>query len=263
MKPPQLLVDEAYQEHRLMKKSLSALDLVAFGVGATIGTGIFSLTGTAAAGQQLLDKDLFSTPVINFLLGSPLGREGAGPAIVISFIVAAITCGFAALCYAELAAMIPVSGSAYTFAHAALGEMIAWIIGWDLMLEYAVGNTGVAVSWSEYFLHLMHGLTGVKVPLWLTTDTSTALTRINSLAAAGTDDPMRGFYSTLDLPVVFGHPLALNLPAFAIVMLITWVLVVGVKESAWVNTLAVIIKTLIVLFFVGYGLSYIKPENWV
>src|SRR5262249_14345367 len=145
-KPPQTLIDEAYHPERLMKKSLTAFDLVAFGVGATIGSGIFALTGTAAAGQAIAGHDWLSTPIINFMLGSPLGRDGAGPAICISFIVAAVACGFAALCYAELAAMIPVSGSAYTFAYAALGEVVAWIIGWDLILEYAVGNVAVAVS---------------------------------------------------------------------------------------------------------------------
>src|SRR6185369_6630330 len=124
----------------MMNKSLSWLDLIAFGVGATIGSGIFALTGTAAAGQVESAKNWISTPLINFLLHSPLGREGAGPAIVLSFVIAAVSCGFAALCYAELAAMIPVSGSAYTFAYASMGELIAWVIGWDLILEYAVGN---------------------------------------------------------------------------------------------------------------------------
>lgn len=255
-----LLIDEAYEGSRVMKKSLSAFDLLAFGVGATIGSGIFALTGTAAAGQTVASKDWISTPLINFMLGSPLGREGAGPAIVISFLIAALACGFAALCYAELAAMIPVSGSAYTFAQAALGELIAWIIGWDLILEYAVGNVAIAVSWSDYFLHLFHGLTGIKVPLWMTTDTGTALTRISQMAA---DNPQRAFYSTLDLPNFFGHPFAINAPAFFIVFAVTWVLVVGIKESAWVNTLAVGIKVIIVLFFVIYGSLFVHPENWV
>ena len=138
-----------------MKKHLSAFDLLAFGVGATIGSGIFALTGTAAAGQVDQAHDIISTPLINFILHAPFGREGAGPAIVISFLVAAIACGFAALCYAELAAMIPVSGSAYTFAYASLGEVVAWIIGWDLILEYAVGNIAVAVSWSDHFFALL------------------------------------------------------------------------------------------------------------
>ncbi len=189
-----------------MKKSLSVFDLMAFGVGATIGSGIFALTGTAAAGQASTAGDFMSTPLINFLLGSPLGREGAGPAIVVSFMLAAIACGFAAMCYAELAAMIPVAGSAYTFAQAALGEFIAWIIGWDLMLEYAVGNTAVAVSWSDHFLHFYHGLTGWKLPLWVTTDVTTAMTRLHSMSTS----PEREFYSNLDLPTVFGHPFAMT-----------------------------------------------------
>src|SRR4051812_8581149 len=121
-----MLIDEAYHPDRALKKTLSAMDLVAFGVGATIGSGIFALTGTAAAGQDASAQDWLSTPIVNFILNSPLGREGAGPAVCLSFVFAAIACGFAALCYAELAAMIPVSGSAYTFAYAALGEVIAW-----------------------------------------------------------------------------------------------------------------------------------------
>jgi APA family basic amino acid/polyamine antiporter len=258
-KHPKLLIDEANDSSRLMKKSLSAYDLVAFGIGATIGSGIFALTGTAAAGQAISGTDLLSTPVINFILGSPLGREGAGPAVVISFAIAAIACGFAAMCYAELAAMIPVAGSAYTFAQASLGEFVAWIIGWDLMLEYAVGNTAIAVSWSDHFLHFYHGMTGWKLPLWLTSDTTTALTRIQSIAT----NPQRDFYSTIDLPTVLGHPFAMNVPAFVIVALITWVLVVGISESALVNTIAVYIKVAVVIFFVGYGLQFIHPQNWV
>jgi APA family basic amino acid/polyamine antiporter len=259
-KPTDQLIDEAYGESRLMKKSLSAFDLLAFGVGATIGSGIFALTGTAAAGQASTSKDFISTPLINFILGSPMGRDGAGPAIVISFLIAAVACGFAALCYAELAAMIPVSGSAYTFAQAALGELIAWIIGWDLILEYAVGNVAIAVSWSDYFLHLLHGLTGMQLPLWMTTDTGTALTRIRDMAM---DSPQRAFYSSTTLPDVFGHPFAINIPAFFIVAAVTWILVVGIKESAWVNTAAVAIKVVIVLFFIIYGAFFVHPENWV
>lgn len=261
-KSTDLLIDEAYGEARLMKKSLSAFDLIAFGVGATIGTGIFALTGTAAAGQDTAAVDFISTPLINFMLQSPMGREGAGPAIVISFLIAAIACGFAALCYAELAAMIPVSGSAYTFAQAALGELIAWIIGWDLILEYAVGNVAIAVSWSDYFLHLMHGLTGMQLPLWMTTDTGTAQ-RLHEKFIHGVVIPQRDFYSSMDLLNVGGHEFAINIPAFAIVAAVTWVLVVGIKESAWVNTAAVAIKVLIVLFFIIYGAFFVHPENWV
>src|SRR5260221_14068086 len=174
--------------------------------------------------------------------------------------IAALACGLAAMCYAELAAMIPVSGSAYTFAYAALGEVVAWIIGWDLILEYAVGNVAVAVSWSDYFLYLFHGMTGLKLPLWLTTDTQTALTRISQMTAGSAQSDL---YSSLALPHCFGHALALNVPAFFIVALITWVLVIGIQESAVVNTVMVVVKVGIVLFFIFYGAGYVKPSNWV
>src|SRR5213076_780260 len=136
--------------------------------------------GTAAAGERVQSLSLLKTPVINliqsWLTHAPLvfGRPGAGPAIVISFIVAAIACGFAALCYAELAPMIPVSGSAYTYSYATLGEIIAWIIGWDLILEYAVGNMAVAVGWSGYFVKLCGSLFGLKFPIWAVNDYRTA-----------------------------------------------------------------------------------------
>ncbi|MBY0357060.1 MAG: amino acid permease [Candidatus Obscuribacterales bacterium] len=259
-KPPQELIDEAYNDARLMKKTLSAFDLIAFGVGATIGSGIFALTGTAAAGQAIVARDLLNTPIINFFLSSPLGREGAGPAIIISFLIAALACGLTALCYAELAAMIPVSGSAYTFAYAALGEVVAWIIGWDLILEYAVGNVAVAVSWSDYFLHFFHGMTGLKIPLWVTTDTQTALLRIKDAAS---DAHLSQLYSNFELPQFFGHAFALNLPAAGIMIFITWLLIVGIQESAKLNMAAVIIKVSVVLFFILYGAAFIKPENWV
>jgi APA family basic amino acid/polyamine antiporter len=254
------LIAEAYHPDRLMKKTLTAFDLIAFGVGATIGAGIFSMTGTAAAGQVAADIDFLSTPLINFILSSPLGREGAGPAVVISFLIAAFACGLAAMCYAELAAMIPVSGSAYTFAYAALGEVIAWIIGWDLILEYAVGNIAIAVSWSDYFLQFLYNAFHMKLPLWLSTDTGTALHRIPTLTP---NNPASLMYSDLRLPSIFGQPLALNIPAMAIVALITWLLVIGIQESARVNTFVVFIKTAIVLFFIGYGSMYVNPHNWV
>lgn len=257
---PQTLIDESREPGRLMKKRLTAIDLIAFGVGATIGSGIFALTGTAAAGQPAQARDWLSTPIINFVLSSPLGRDGAGPAIAISFIVAALACGLAAMCYAELSAMIPVAGSAYTFAYAAAGEVVAWIIGWNLILEYSVGNIAVAVSWSDYFLYLLHGLTGLKIPLWLSTDTGTALSRIASAAAGSHQSEL---YSSLALPGLWGHPFAINLPAALIVAAVTWVLVVGIQESALVNCVMVFIKLGVVLFFIAYGWGYVKPENWV
>jgi APA family basic amino acid/polyamine antiporter len=163
------------------------------------------------------------------------------------------------MCYAELAAMIPVSGSAYTFAYAALGEMVAWIIGWDLILEYAIGNIAIAVSWSDYFVHFLHGIFNVKLPLWLTVDAGTAAAKIAEIA----HDKNLNVYSNIELPVFFGHPVAFNLPALGIMALITWFLVVGVQESARMNMAAVIIKTSAVLFFIFYGAFYIQPDNWV
>ncbi len=255
---PQELIDEAYHETRLMKKTLSAFDLVLMGIGATIGSGIFALTGTAAAGQTVVQRSILETPIINFLLHSDLGRDGAGPAIVISFMIAAAATGLTALCYAELAAMIPVSGSAYTFAYAALGEMIAWIIGWDLILEYAVGNIAIVVSWSDYFTHLLYAC-HLKIPLWLATDKGTALARIGEIAK----NPEMNIYSSIDLPTIFGQQIALDIPALAIMVIITWFLVIGVQESARMNMWAVIIKTTTVIFFIAYGAFFIKPENWV
>ncbi|MFA6212873.1 MAG: amino acid permease [Candidatus Obscuribacterales bacterium] len=259
-KSPEELVDEAYDAERLMTKHLTAFDLLAFGVGATIGSGIFALTGTAAAGQLEGAKDWFSTPLLNFIMGSALGREGAGPALVISFLIAAIACGFAALCYAELAAMIPVSGSAYTFAYASLGEVIAWIIGWDLILEYAVGNIAVAVSWSEHMLHVFYGLTGQGLPLWLTSDLHTALALQKSISQGSLQSHL---YSSTDIPVILGQQFCVNLPAFVIVALVTWILIVGIKESAVANSVAVAIKVVVVIFFIIYGGGLVKPSNWV
>ena len=175
------------------------------------------------------------------------GRPGAGPAIVFSFIVAAIACGFAALCYAELAAMIPVSGSAYTYSYATLGEIVAWIIGWDLILEYAVGNMAVAVGWSGYFVQLCGSLFGIKFPLWAVTDYRTAT---DILATGG--DKLQDFSSTT-LPVIAGHPIALNLPAFVIVAAVTTLLVYGIRESAKTNTWIVMTKVAVVIFVIAFG----------
>src|SRR2546423_6733110 len=170
-KGPDHLMAEAAAPDRQLKRTLGAFALTCSGIGAIIGAGIFSLTGTAAAGQTFGSR--LETPVMNFIQAwvsgadVVLGRSGAGPAIAISFIVAGLACAFAALCYAELASMIPISGSAYTYSYATLGEIIAWIIGWDLILEYAVGNMAVAVSWSQYFVQLCGSLFNLKFSLWL------------------------------------------------------------------------------------------------
>jgi basic amino acid/polyamine antiporter, APA family len=284
-KSPDRLIRDSQAPERTLKRSLTSLDLTALGIGAIIGAGIFALTGTAAAGQSF--HSAIETPVINFIhawiSGTPLhlGRAAAGPAIVISFLVAATACAFAAFCYAEMASMIPVSGSAYTYSYATLGEFVAWIIGWDLILEYAVGNIGVAVSWSDFFGRLLYSLARIKLPLWLVKDYGTAHVWVQkaqklSLYQQGqlqlSPDDVADFtqaatnltnYSTTHIPMCFGHPVALNLPAFFIVALLTVLLVIGIRESARFNTAAVVLKTSIVIFFIAFGAFYVNPAaNW-
>src|SRR5712692_8871716 len=206
---------------RSLKRTLGPLHLTALGVGAIIGAGIFVFTGAAAA--------LY-----------------AGPGVPISVIVAGVACAFAGLCYAEMASAVPVAGSAYTYSYATLGEFIAWIIGWDLIIEYAMGNVAVAVSWSGYFVELLKGF-GVTFPAWLSTDLATALRTPGFMDAA---------------PHLFGIPIVCNLPAAAITALVTWVLVIGIKESANFNTGMVVLKLIILVFFIVVGAFYVKPENW-
>src|SRR5213596_3797489 len=254
---------EAAAPERQMKRALSAFDLTCLGIGAIIGAGIFALAGTAAAGEhaQALGS-LWKTPVLNFIISYlthadlVFGRPGAGPAVVFSFIVAGIACGFAALCYAELAAMIPVSGSAYTYSYATLGEIVAWIIGWDLILEYAVGNMAVAVSWSGYFVQLCDSLFHLKFPLWLVNDHQTATDLLAKGGAA------LEAYSSTSLPVIAGHSIAFNLPALLIVAAVTVILVYGIRESARTNTTIVIIKVAVVVFVIAFGAFMVQPNNW-
>ena len=259
-KSPDLLIAEAAAPERQMKRTLTAFDLTCIGIGAVIGTGIFALIGTAIAGQTFPTR--LETPVLNFiqawLSGADvvLGRAGAGPAVAISLLVAALACGFAALCYAELASMIPVSGSAYTYSYATLGEIVAWIIGWDLILEYAVGNMAVAVGWSGYFVKLCGSLFGLKFPLWAVTDYRTA----GDLIKNGSD-ALKDFSSTT-LPVIAGHPIALNLPALLIVAVVTSLLIYGIRESAKTNTWIVITKVAVVIFFISFGAFMVHPTNW-
>src|SRR5216110_1510700 len=243
-KSPEHLMAEAAAPERQMKRTLTAFDLTCIGIGAIIGTGIFALIGTAIAGQTFPTR--LETPILNFiqawLSGADvmLGRAGAGPAVAISLFVAALACGFAALCYAELASMIPVSGSAYTYSYATLGEIIAWIIGWDLILEYAVGNMAVAVGWSGYFVKLCGSLFGLKFPLWAVTDYKTA----SDLLTNG-GDALSDFSSTA-LPTIMGHSFVVNLPALLIVVFVTILLIYGIRESATTNTTIVIVKVAVV-----------------
>jgi APA family basic amino acid/polyamine antiporter len=225
-----------------LKRTLTKWHLTALGVGATIGAGIFATTGTA-------------------IVGDP-ARPGAGPAIVLSFILTAVACGFAALCYAEFAAMVPISGSAYTYAYASLGEFVAWIIGWDLIIEYAVGNIGVAIGWAGYFRELV-GHFGVEIPAWLATDPRTAALSAAAVAAGATDPSNQFFASAVTgAPHHFGIPIIANLPAFLAVAVITVVLVIGIRESANTNNVMVLLKIGIILFFIAVGAFLIRPGNW-
>jgi APA family basic amino acid/polyamine antiporter len=199
------LVDDI-EKGKHLKRTLTALDLTLLGIGAIIGTGIFVLTGTAAANQ-------------------------AGPAISVSYVLAGLACGFAALCYAEFAAMIPIAGSAYAYAYATLGEIIAWTIGWDLILEYAVGSMTVSIGWSGYFQRILSGF-GYDLPAWMA-------------AAPGT-----------------APGAVVNLPAIVIVLAITTLLVIGIRESARFNAVIVAIKLAAVLFFIAAGARFVKPDNW-
>lgn len=231
-----LVIDES--DPRALKRVLGAGDLVMLAIGAVIGAGIFGAIGTAAAGQVGPD-------------GITVIRLGAGPALVFSFILLGGACALAALCYAELAAMIPQAGSAYAYSYATLGEFVAWIIGWDLMLEYAVGNVAVAISWADYFTSLVRYV-GVTLPVWLTTGYRTALLSANP--------DVHGLIDTA--PHVLGVPILVNIPAFAIVMLITWLLLRGARESATANTVMVLIKLAVLALFVAVGASHITMANY-
>jgi basic amino acid/polyamine antiporter, APA family len=260
-KSPDHLLAEAAAPDRQLKRALGAFDLTCVGIGAVIGAGIFALAGTAAAGEQI-EASLWKTPVLNFIISHlthaelVYGRPGAGPAVMASFVEAAIACAFAALCYAELASMIPVSGSAYTYSYATLGEIIAWVIGWDLILEYAVGNMAVAVGWSGYFVQLCGSLFHLKFPLWLVSDYRTA----SGLLSTGGD--ALNSYSSTNLPVIAGHPIALNLPAVLIVAAVTILLIYGIRESARTNTAIVVTKVAVVVFVIAFGAFMVHPTNW-
>ena len=220
-----------------MRRTLGAGDLIMLAIGAVIGAGIFSSLGTAAAGEVLADGTVV--------------RYGAGPALVLSFVLLGAVCGLAALCYAELASMIPQAGSAYAYAYATLGELVAWIIGWDLILEYAVGNVAVAISWGDYVKTLLRGF-GLVLPDWLSTGYRTAL--------LSSDPAIHALIDTA--PRLAGIPILINVPAVAIVAAITWVLLRGARESAFANTIIVAIKLVALLLFVGVGLMNLHAANY-
>ena len=220
-----------------MKRTLGAGDLVMLAIGAVIGAGIFGAIGTAAAGQIGPNGEVI--------------RQGAGPALVFSFMLLGGACALAGLCYAELAAMIPQAGSAYAYSYATLGELVAWIIGWDLILEYAVGNVAVAISWGDYFNTLLRGF-GLSLPVWMTIGYRTAL-----LSA---DPQVHDLLNSA--PRLAGIPVLIHLPACAIVMLITWLLLRGARESVTANNIMVAIKLLVITIFIVVGGTHINPSNF-
>ena len=226
-KPVERLIAETQERGRSLRRVLGPLDLIALGVGATIGAGIFATIGTAAAGDA--------------------NRPGAGPALILSFVLTAVVCAFTGLCYAEFASLVPVSGSAYTFTYATLGEIVAWIIGWDLILEYAIGNVAVAISWANYCNTLLAGF-GLDLPRWLTVDYRTAAQKMPDVVAAA--------------PHVFGVPIVFNLLAIGVVAALTVLLVWGVRASARATAVMVLIKLAVLGLFVLVGVRFIKPENW-
>jgi basic amino acid/polyamine antiporter, APA family len=262
-KPLSLLMQEAQEtgDHSL-KRTLGVFQLTALGVGAIIGAGIFVLSG--------------------------LGAHYAGPGLMLSFVLSGLGCAFAGLCYAEFAAMIPLAGSAYTYAYATLGEIFAWIIGWDLTLEYAMGASTVSSGWSNHFIELLE-IFHIKMPLWLAYDHWTALRtaqnliarqmaqaadpslvvgtqpfmdKVSSIIAAQPPELVQRAHEMLNAPHIFGVEFGFNLPAFIIALVITAILAIGIKESARFNATIVVIKVAVVLFVIGLGAKFINPGNW-
>jgi APA family basic amino acid/polyamine antiporter len=262
-KPMNVLLSEA-EEHgsHSLKRTLGVFQLTALGVGAVIGAGIFVLSG--------------------------LGAHYAGPGLMLSFVLSGLGCAFAALCYAEFAAMIPLAGSAYTYAYATLGEIFAWIIGWDLTLEYAMGASTVSSGWSNHFIELLD-IFHIKMPLWLAYDHWTAIAQAQKIIArqmAQAADPslvpgtqpfldkamqilsarspelLQRAHDLVNAPHIFGFEIGFNLPAFLIALIITAILTIGIRESARFNSTIVVIKVSVVLFVIGLGLHYVNTANW-
>lgn len=216
---------DGHGHHEGLKKVLGVRDLTFFGIAAVIGAGIFSGIGNAAS--------------------------NGGPGVVFLYLFTAVACGFAALCYAEFASTVPVSGSAYTYSYVAFGEIIAWIIGWDLLMEYAIGNIAVAISWSDYFTRLLHSA-GLHIPDWLTMDYMTAKAGASAEAVS----------AWTNAPQLFGLRTIMDLPALLIVALITYVVFIGIRESRSLSNLMVLLKLAVIFFVIVLGAFYINPTNW-
>jgi APA family basic amino acid/polyamine antiporter len=234
------LIASSEEPDKRLKKTLGVWSLIALGVGAVIGSGIFTVTGTAAAGEHFATKSILKAPVLDLLVSGGnaatlSGRAGAGPAISVSFVLVAIACGFAAICYAELASMIPIAGSAYTYSYATLGEIFAWIIGWDLILEYAFSNMSVAVGFSAYFNDILDNLFGFHLPKELSQPIFEEGQRTGAW---------------------------FNLPALLILLALSYILVRGVRESAQTNNAMVLIKVVAILLFVFGAMKAVNTGNW-
>ncbi|MBO9682615.1 MAG: amino acid permease [Flavisolibacter sp.] len=225
LKEAQEGLTDSHGHHEGLKKVLGVRDLTFFGIAAIIGAGIFSGIGNAAS--------------------------NGGPGVVFLYLFTAVACGFAALCYAEFASTVPVSGSAYTYSYVAFGEIIAWIIGWDLLMEYAIGNIAVAISWSDYFTRLLHSA-GLHIPDWLTMDYMTA--------KAG--ESAEAISAWTNAPQLFGLRTVMDLPALLIVALVTYIVFIGIRESRSLSNLMVILKLAVIFFVIVLGAFYINPENW-
>jgi APA family basic amino acid/polyamine antiporter len=242
------LISDADRPEMRLKKSLGWLSLTSLGIGAVIGSGIFTVVGTAIAGQKFDVKSILNAPLLEYLIyhSASFGRPGAGPAIALSFALVGVVCCFAALCYAELAAMIPIAGSAYTYTYATMGELIAWIIGWDLILEYAVSNMAVSVGFSAHVVGLFDWFGWHPDLRWIT------------------PAYLPGGLSDLQGNMLYGPGwhFGFNWPAFIIVMLLTVVLVRGIKESARTNNIMVLLKICAILIFIGFAARFIHPANW-
>jgi len=242
------LISDSEEPERKLKKTLGPVSLTALGIGAVIGSGIFTVVGTAIAGQKFDTKSILNAPLLDYLIKhtATAGRPGAGPALALSLILVAIVCGFTALCYAELASMIPIAGSAYTYTYATMGELIAWIIGWDLILEYAVSNMAVSVGFAAHLVDMFDWFGWHPALRWI----SPAY-----LPSGLTDLKGNMLYES-------GLHFGFNFPAFLVVMILTMILVRGIRESAEANNTMVILKIAAILAFVIAGAHYINPSHW-
>jgi basic amino acid/polyamine antiporter, APA family len=242
------LISDSERPEQALKKTLGPVSLTALGIGAVIGSGIFTVIGTAIAGEQFPTASIENTPLIDYVLRhtAMLGRPGSGPALALSLVLVAIVCAFTGLCYAELASMIPIAGSAYTYTYATMGELVAWIIGWDLILEYAFSNMSVSVGFAAHVVDLLDWF-GIHPPLrWI----SPAYLPEGLQDFAGNNLYNPGWH--------FGF----NIPAFLIVMLLTVVLVRGIRESAETNNIMVLVKIAAILIFIAAGASFIHPRYY-